>query len=347
MKEKSNLNGKKILLISARYFDYEKAIVKRLEEMGAEVDFYDERPSNSILSKGIIRVSPWLLQLKIQKYYRKISKQIVDKKYDYFLLIKGESIPFDFLEDFKSNQPQAETIFYMYDSVYEYPRFCKLSLFFNKNFTAEAADSKRYGFSLRPPFFIDEYKNHNAEKKYDLSFVGSAHTDRYNVAKKIQQQVESIGLNTYFYFFAPSKIAFTLKRIFDPHFKKFNIKKVNFKSLIHSEISEIYNKSKAVLDINKPFQLGVSMRTCEILGAEKKLITTNPEIRNYPFYNENNILIIDREEPKIPSRFFETEFQKLNPKDVYMLSLDSWIECLFLNSQDDYWNIKKKTTQNN
>ena len=51
-----NLQGKKILLLSANFFDYEKAIVNRLKEFSAEVDFYNERPSNSVFTKGILFV---------------------------------------------------------------------------------------------------------------------------------------------------------------------------------------------------------------------------------------------------------------------------------------------------
>ena len=66
-----NLQGKKILLLSANFFDYEKAIVNRLKEFSAEVDFYNERPSNSVFTKGIIRVKSSLYQTRIEKYYQK------------------------------------------------------------------------------------------------------------------------------------------------------------------------------------------------------------------------------------------------------------------------------------
>ena len=42
------LQSKKILLFSVSFFNYEKIIAERLKELGADVDFYDERPSNSI-----------------------------------------------------------------------------------------------------------------------------------------------------------------------------------------------------------------------------------------------------------------------------------------------------------
>src|SRR5690625_2009602 len=101
-----SFKGKKILFISPRFFNYEVAIVEKLTELGAEVDFFDERPSNSISSKGIIRVNPKLYKSQINKYYQSIQNKIKQNQYEYFLLIKGESIPFEFLEEFHSNHPK-------------------------------------------------------------------------------------------------------------------------------------------------------------------------------------------------------------------------------------------------
>ena len=75
-----NLHGKKILFLSVSFFNYEKAIVNRLNELGAEVDFYDERPSNSNFSKGIIRLNKKFYHLKINTYYNRILNEIKDKK---------------------------------------------------------------------------------------------------------------------------------------------------------------------------------------------------------------------------------------------------------------------------
>ncbi len=331
--------NKRILLLTTRFFDYEKAIVRRLETLGAIVDYYDERPSNSNWTKGIIRVAPKLLTWKTQSYYKRILEETQSKKYDFLLLIKGEATPEFFLEIFKKEHPETTSIFYAYDSVAEYPKFLKLNVFFDRNFTFEARDSEKYDVHFRPLFFIDDYTRveKNQLKKYDITFIGSAHTDRYTVGENIEKESKKRGLNTFFYYYAPSKIIFYLKRIFDPHFKKFNIEKVKFQSLKHEKVAEIYKESFAILDINKPFQFGLSMRPFETLISGRKMITTNTEIINYPFYNPNNILVIDRDAVEIPEVFFETEFQDLPKEQIEKLTLDSWLDALFFDHQDEYW----------
>ena len=129
--------------------------------------------------------------------------------------------------------------------------------------------------------------------------------------------------------------AFALKKIFDKNLKQFDRKKLSFKKLEHSEIGEIYRNTFAVLDINKPFQLGLTMRTFEALAAGKKLLTTNSDIENYPFYDAKNIHILDRNNLKIEAGFFQTPFQKLDSEILEKMSLDSFISCLFIEHQDN------------
>ena len=59
------IKNKRILYISVKTFNYEKEIKNKLISLGAEVDYFDERPSNSILAKGIIRVKKSLFKKKI------------------------------------------------------------------------------------------------------------------------------------------------------------------------------------------------------------------------------------------------------------------------------------------
>ena len=52
---------------------------------------------------------------------------------------------------------------------------------------------------------------------------------------------------------------------------------------------EIFSDSRCILDAPQAGQVGLTIRTIECLGAKRKLVTTNSDIKNYDFYNENNI----------------------------------------------------------
>lgn len=335
-----DLKNTNILFLSVSFFQYEIAIARRLRELGACVDFYDERPSNSNLSKGIIRFNKKWYQYKIDAYYNKIITEIKNKKYHYFLLIKGEAIPTYFIEKVKELNPEITTIYYNFDSLEEYPNLVSHFKYFDKNFTFDRKDAQKYNLHFRPLFYLDEYQNqksNNEIKKYDISFIGSAHTDRYLVGEKVRNIAEKLELNCYFYYYAMGKISFKLKKFFDKNLQHFDAQKISYQKLNHEQIIKIYLQSKAILDINKPFQNGLTIRTFEVLALGKKLITTNTDIVNYPFYNPQNILVINRENIELPKEFFYSEFQEIDKETLSMMSLDSFIECLFIKNQDDYW----------
>jgi len=337
----TDLKGKKILFLAVSFFQYEKAIAKRLSELGAEVDFYDERPSNSNFTKGIIRLNKNLYQSVINRYYAKIINEIQHKKYDYFLLIKGEAVPIYFLEKIRALNPEMEMIYYNFDPLKEYPTLISNLKYFDKKFTFERNDAVTYNLNFRPLFYLDEYKNLSQNihsSKYDIIFIGSAHTDRYIVGERIKAIANKLKLRSFFYYYAMGRIAFRLRKLMDKNLKQFDNSKLSFDKLSHSQIIDYYKKTKSVLDINKPFQKGLTIRTFEVLASGRKLVTTNFDIKNYPFYNPKNILVIDRENVQLNQSFFNTEFEKMDEKTLYMMSLDSFIECLFCENQNEYWN---------
>ena len=334
------LQSKKILLFSVSFFNYEKIIGERLKELGADVDFYDERPSNSIFVKGLIRLKRELYKVQIDKYFKRILGDIKNKRYDYFLLIKGEVVPDFFIEELKALNPEIVMIYYNYDSFKNNPNAQSILKYFDKKFTFDKKDALDYKINFRPLFFSKEYEEindiHNGFE-YETMFVGTAHTDRYIISEKVKSWCEKNKYRSYTFYYSPSKSVFYFKKRFDKTFKTFDINKITFKSLQHSEIINLYKKSKAVLDINHPFQTGLTMRTFEALGAGRKLITTNPYVKEYPFYNPQNILVIDRKNVILNKDFFETDFVKMDTESLHKMSLDGWIDCLFNKEQDEYW----------
>lgn len=327
-------------MLSVSFFNYENLIKEEMVAMGAEVDLYDERPSNSFYSKAIIRLKRSLYQVNIDKHYKNIIENIKSKKYDYFLLIKGEVVPVFFLEFLRKENPEIMFIYYTYDSFKNNPTGLSILSYFDKKFTFDREDAIKYNLSFRPLFYASEYATVNQQEsntyKYDLSFIGTAHSDRYSISQKLNDWCEKYNLKMFNFYFSPSETLFKFKKLTDKNFKNFDEQKISFKSLSHTQIIGIYKDSKAILDINHPGQNGLTMRTFETLGAGRKLVTTNADIKSYPFYNENNIYIIDRQNPELEAQFFEKEFKEIENTVYFSMSLPGWIKELF-ESESNIW----------
>jgi hypothetical protein len=337
--EYTKFKDKKILFISVKLFNYENIIADKLRSLGAIVHYYDERPNNSILAKGIIRLKKDIYKCTITKYYNIISNEIKSKKYDYFFLIKGEVIPQFFIDELKKLNPNIILLYYTFDSFLNNPNGKEILHNFEKKFTFDRKDANDFKLDFRPLFFSDDYGNIKQKKSisFDLLFIGTAHSDRYIISEKLFELCKLNKLKFFSYYYSPSRISFWFFKLFDSSFKNFSYSKVRFKSLKHSEIISLYGDTKVVLDINHPKQVGLTMRVFESLGAEKKIITTNDDIINYPFYDSNNILIIDRNNIKVDISFFNKPFHKLNPKLKYSMSIAGWLEELFFTNEENIW----------
>lgn len=59
--------------------------------------------------------------------------------------------------------------------------------------------------------------------------------------------------------------------------------KINFESLPSAKVVDAILSSAVVIDIHHPSQHGLTMRTIEAVGLNKKIITTNADIKKYNF----------------------------------------------------------------
>ena len=341
METLEHLNEKKILFFSVQTFNLEKDIIKQLEKHGALVTYFDERPANNNFTKGIIRINRNFLQKTINKYYKNILKSIKSEKFDYLFVNRGEVVPKQFLEEFIRLQPNCKRIFYTWDSFGNHSHGLKILDYFDKKFTFDKKDAEKYNIGFRPLYFTDKYReiyNSDTVKNIDLLFLGTAHSDRYIISNQIADWCKDNNLVAYNYYYMQGKFVYYYKKFFFILFKTFDFKKLSFKGLTVDEIVQLYDRSNVILDISHPGQSGLTMRTFEAIGAGKKLITTNMNIREYPFYNTKNIFLIDRNKLELEKSFFDHQYESLDSKLYEKCSIDGWIEDLFFGEQDDCWN---------
>lgn len=340
MSSLEHLKGKKILFFCVQAFNLEKDIVKQLEKHGALVSYFDERPANNNFTKGIIRIKRNFLKNQIKRYYKNIFNQICNEKFDYLLVNRGEVVPKYFLEKFIEVQPQCQRIFYTWDSFGNHSPGLEILDYFHKKFTFDRKDALRYNIGFRPLYFTDKYrKNYQSktEKDIDLLFLGTAHSDRYIISNKIADWCKDNRLIAFNYYFMQGRFVYLYKKYFDPSFKLFDFKKLSFKSLTSDEIVSHYDRSNVVLDISHPGQSGLTMRTFETIGSGKKLITTNADIKDYPFYTKENIYILDRNNLQLDKSFFSNQYLPISNELYERCSIDGWLQDIFFGQESNFW----------
>jgi hypothetical protein len=67
------------------------------------------------------------------------------------------------------------------------------------------------------------------------------------------------------------------------------------------------------------------------------MITTNSDIKNYSFYNPNNIYILDRKDVIIDKKFFNSEYQDIDFSTYNEFSIAGWIYSIFIANELKEW----------
>lgn len=324
------LKGINILLLWPEFFGYEKLIKQKMEELGANVIFYNERSVESAFERAFVKIVPNILKIKTIKYYKEIIENNKNIKFDYIIICRCDVIDETILNELKNTFCNSKFILYLGDAIKNIVGIKPKIKYFNKVLTFDHQDlAENSNFEFLPYFFSDHYRSNSKKKDcdyiYDISFIGTIHSDRYKIIKRFLQICNEYNLESYIYPYLQSEFMYYYYRIFDKSFKKSKKKDFEYNKINPQKIVDVYNKSKCILDIQHTQQSGLTMRTFETLGMHKKIITTNSSIAHYDFYNPNNILIIDRENVKIPLEFFESEYIDL-PESIYeKYSLKNWV----------------------
>ncbi len=322
-----NLKDKKILFIGPVTYNYHVEIYNELVNMGAKVDFFGEN-TLSLVYRVLKKTSNSLCSHYINIFRKKIEKKIDRNQYNYIFVIRGDFLSIDFLEKIKRKQPTAKFLMYQWDSVKVF-NYLNLIEVFDKVYSFDPEDCKQYDFEYLPLFYDNDYKNlrSSTDKStaIDLLFIGSLHSDRLEVLKKLDIQAKQYNLKTKFFLFIPF-FTFLKNIIFNKNFK-YKKSYMIFKSLNKSAVLDLFSKSKVIVDINNINQSGLTIRTIEALGAGKKLLTTNKSVLKNDFYHTQNIALIDRKNPKINLDFLN---QSYIYTDNTKLSINNFIKKIFL-----------------
>ena len=325
------IHKKRIIIISPSFFNVETLIIDRLGKNDNIVLHIDERPFKSALKKAINTFFPKFFLRTANKYFEKeLSKCSFVP--DVILAVKGELLSKKTISLIRSKYPNTKLILYLWDSIECVRGINKTIPLYDKVFSFDRKDCLQYGFTFRPLFCDNEISQKlNSKYEYDLCFYGTMHTDRFSVLTQVNKAAIKSKLKTIDFCYLPSRFMRIYYWLTNKGYRKFNKELLSFVPKTQSEISSLIANSKAILDINDQKQSGLTIRTLESLLAKKKIITTNDDIINYDFYDERNILIIDRHKVELPVSFFQdsNDDSALSDEIYRKYSVEGWIDDVF------------------
>lgn len=316
------------LIIAPDFFGYSKEIKFALQRRGVNAMVFDDRPATDTMTKAVIRISPRILKDKADAYFDKVIEEALPHPITEVLVIKGQALSCDAIRRLRAAFPASRFTLYFWDSYKNMSSDSpeKVGLF-DRAFTfdpVDAGNDKRLMY--RPLFCLDEYLHlPQVEKDIDLFFFGTVHSDRYQVLSRLERALPvDVRVKKILYF--SSSLVYRARRLFQPAFWSAKKSEFIFKPVSKVELKALLARSRVVLDIERPIQNGLTMRTLEAVGARKKIITTNPYAAKADFYRPENVLVIDRNNIVIPENFFTSDFVELPSELSRKYTLNGWLD---------------------
>lgn len=308
----------KITVISFDNWGFNQKIVDHISEEGHEVHHIDfskfkyKYPNVLFKAYNFILKSFFKQNLKTKFYGKQILNELDQNpnKQDLILTIKADFIAPEFASKIKKYTKKSTAFFN--DNIKRCPKIIGVLDCFDTVYSFEKEDCEKYNLRHKTNFiynFQEKKETEITKSVFNISSYGRS----LELITKIATELRKINI--------PYKII-----IFD---KKRKLKNNTLVTSVQETIplEEVNNQIKKVsclLDLQRINQSGLSFRVFESLGWHKKLITTNGSIRNYDFYNENNILIIDPKNPIITSDFFEKPFVEIPQEIIEKYKLSGW-----------------------
>ena len=312
----------KICLISFDYWNYDHHIVKALQKKGIAATHIDISKFKYEYHSIFEKIANFFYKVFLKKNIKKIKRQeyIIDElskigKQDHILVIRPDLIEKKIHKKIKSFTQNY--IAYIYDSCKRFPIDHLLDDIFDRIFSFDLEDVKTYNFEHITNYIYLEKQAPSSSFDYDV-FIVMSPDERLQQLNAIAKQLSELNISFKFIVVSHKNVPGLYPGI------EYTNQEIGTK-----ELKTYIEKSKVVLDLLRKNHNGMSFRIFEALAYQKKIITTNPSVKLYDFYDANNILVLDGEDIDIDSDFFVSEYNVLDDKTYHKYTVDNFVDEVF------------------
>src|SRR5690606_15128115 len=242
---------------------------------------------------------------------------------DYALFIRPDQYSEEIIQQVRSKADH--TIGYQWDGLNRFPEVYKRIDLFDRFFVFDPKDVSSPKMQPITNFYTNSFdiKRHEAYES-DAYYLGSYLKNRAPQVEEMVLTLQQLGLTVKYHICQSGKRK--------PHFRHLNTTDTDIN---YRENLRFAFNSKVLLDVPLALHDGLSFRTFEAIGFDKKLITTNDKIRQYDFYHPNNVFVWKGHSRSKLLDFLEAPYVQLAPHIKEKYSFNHWISSLLSNSQTE------------
>lgn len=232
------------------------------------------------------------------KFYE-LSQYKFDPKEEYWVIVLNGTLrhyySYQYFLKLKKNHKNVRIAMVMYDSFSNHAAKRAISIIpvFDKVFSFDKADCMRYGLDFIYSTFSMPDNVKQDSNYYSRAFFVGAAVSRLDMLQRTFKRIAEHIDNCEFHIFGVNKAQ-----------TKYSDLIVYNKWMPYSEVLQYSYNTDCIVEIVREKQSGISLRVCEAVLFNKKLVTNNENVKSYPFYNPEYIHIFNTPED-IDLSFFD------------------------------------------
>ncbi|MCW0522427.1 hypothetical protein [Riemerella anatipestifer] len=326
-----DFKGKSIILGVPDHFGLPECFRKNLEYLGLKVYLvpYDANAKSQLVWRDyfIHGTKKIFLNNRTHKA-EKIAeiqetnqlKQIEEiENVDYSLIIRPDLFSKKVLQKIK--EKSSFSVGYQWDGMGRFPLASTRISYFDKFYVFDKEDTKRFPNTYYTTNFYFDYISQQVDIKQDVFFIGTLMKDRMEMLVKLSEWLKSFGLSLNMTVVCRSENKIKPYKNTSIRFQKTGRSFEN--SMLESMASNI------LIDVENTIHKGLSFRCFEAVGFSKKLITNNRLVKNYDFYDENNIFVVESGCSQVDFEQFINKSYKSQHDIASKYSFSYWFSKLF------------------
>jgi len=323
--------SKKIILGLPAIFGLGQLIKENLQYLGFEVidisfDYRNFKYKNlyerltNLFRKTILRDKSYKNKLRFaahQQIIKEILNAIPDQV-DYAFIIRPDTYSEEILQLIKAKSDKL--IGYQWDGIQRFPWIEKFIPIFDRFFVFDPEDIQfanlqlpylgNFYFTL--PRLIDKVNPHGNI----AYFVGTYSKERIEILSQLYPILKNTGLQTNMHMYTRKKRSIAAD---------LNFIELTTSTLSYSQNINTVKNATLLIDITVDCHKGLSLRFYEALCFDKKLITNNPAVQYYDFYQPDNIFIYGQDDLSTLEQFIQKPYQPVDSAIKQKYSFDNWI----------------------
>lgn len=160
----------------------------------------------------------------------------------------------------------------------------KIKDWYDAVFAFDPVDAEKYGFFYSPLIYDADsaYKKEEKESHDNLVFYVGQAKDRLDGLLSFYERLTAMGI----------KCDFHIANVLEEQIK-YADRIVYNKFMTYDEAVDSIQRATCLIDVIQGDSTGLTIKTCEAVCYDKKLITTNKHVVEYPFYDSRYIRVVE------------------------------------------------------